>query len=166
MRERTILIGGFSKDYAMCGWRIGYACGPEDLIQAMLVAHQYILMCIGTTAQDAAIVALQEGRPFVEQMVADYDRRRKLMVKGLNQIGLPTVEPKGAFYVFPKVDVTGLSDEAFAEQLLMEEHVALVPGSAFGEAGRGFVRCSYATAYDQLEDALERIERFVTKVKG
>ena len=166
MRERTILIGGFSKDYAMCGWRIGYACGPEDLIQAMLRAHQYILMCISTTAQDAAIAALQEGRPFVEKMVEDYDRRRKLMVSGLNEIGLPTVEPKGAFYVFPKVDVTGLDDEAFAEQLLLEERVALVPGSAFGEAGRGYVRCSYATAYDQLEAALEGIERFVRKVKG
>lgn len=163
-QERTLLLGGFSKDYAMTGWRIGFAAGPADIIRGLVRIHQYTIMCAPTTAQAAAVTALREGRPYVEQMVAEYDRRRKLIVNGLNQIGLPTFEPKGAFYAFPKVSVTGLTDEEFAERLLKEESVAAVPGSAFGLGGEGFLRCSYATAYDKIEEALRRIERFVKRL--
>lgn len=159
--ERTLLLGGFSKDYAMTGWRIGFAAGPADIIKGLTRIHQYTIMCAPTTAQAAAITALKEGRPYVEEMVAEYDRRRKLIVSGMNEIGLPTFEPKGAFYAFPKVSVTGLNDEEFANRLLKEESVAAVPGSAFGAGGEGFLRCSYATAYDQIEEALTRIDRFV-----
>jgi len=159
--ERTLLLGGFSKDYAMTGWRIGFAAGPADIIKGLTRIHQYTIMCAPTTAQAAAITALKEGRPYVEEMVAEYDRRRKLIVSGMNEIGLPTFEPKGAFYAFPKVSVTGLNDEEFANRLLKEESVAAVPGSAFGAGGEGFLRCSYATAYDQIEEALTRINRFV-----
>lgn len=164
MRERTILVGGFSKDYAMTGWRIGYAAAPRAILNGMLRVHQYSLMCSGTTAQRAAHAALVSGEPFVQQMVAEYDRRRRLIVNGLNTIGLHTFEPRGAFYAFPYVAGTGLDDEAFANRLLQEESVAVVPGRAFGKGGEGFVRCSYATAYDKLEEALDRIERFVKKV--
>jgi len=159
--ERTLLLGGFSKDYAMTGWRIGFAAGPADIIKGLTRIHQYTIMCAPTTAQAAAITALKEGRPYVEEMVAEYDRRRKLIVSGMNEIGLPTFEPKGAFYAFPKISVTGLDDEEFANRLLKEESVAAVPGSAFGAGGEGFLRCSYATAYDQIEEALTRINRFV-----
>jgi aminotransferase len=162
--ERTLLLGGFSKDYAMTGWRIGFAAGPADLIMGLVRIHQYTIMCAPTTAQAAAITALKEGRPYVEEMVAEYDRRRKLIVKGMNEIGLPTFEPKGAFYAFPKVSVTGLSDDEFANRLLKEESVAAVPGSAFGLGGEGFLRCSYATAYDKIEEALIRVERFVNRL--
>lgn len=163
-RERTLLLGGFSKDYAMTGWRIGFATGPAEIMQGLARVHQYTIMCAPTTAQDAAITALKVGKPYVDEMVAEYDRRRKLIVDGFNQIGLPTFEPKGAFYAFPKVSVTGLDDEAFAERLLKEESVAVVPGSAFGLGGEGFVRCSYATAYNKIEEALRRIERFVNRL--
>ncbi|MDX9866001.1 MAG: aminotransferase class I/II-fold pyridoxal phosphate-dependent enzyme [Anaerolineaceae bacterium] len=162
--DRTLLLGGFSKDYAMTGWRIGFAAGPADLIRGLVRIHQYTIMCAPTTAQAAAVTALKQGRPYVEEMVAEYDRRRKLIVKGMNEIGLPTFEPKGAFYAFPKVSVTGLDDEQFAERLLKEESVAAVPGSAFGLGGEGFVRCSYATAYDKIEEALRRVERFVNRL--
>ena len=162
--DRTLLLGGFSKDYAMTGWRIGFAAGPADIISGLVRIHQYTIMCAPTTAQAAAVTALKEGRPYVEEMVAEYDRRRKLIVKGMNEIGLPTFEPKGAFYAFPKVSVTGLNDEEFAERLLKEESVAAVPGSAFGLGGEGFIRCSYATAYDKIEEALRRIERFVNRL--
>ena len=161
---RTLLLGGFSKDYAMTGWRIGFAAGPADIISGLVRIHQYTIMCAPTTAQAAAVTALKEGRPYVEEMVAEYDRRRKLIVKGMNEIGLPTFEPKGAFYAFPKVSVTGLNDEEFAERLLKEERVAAVPGSAFGLGGEGFIRCSYATAYDKIEEALCRVERFVNRL--
>jgi aminotransferase len=161
MRERTILLGGFSKDYAMTGWRIGFAAAPEHLMRGMMRIHQYSVMCASTTAQMGAYEALVHGESFVNQMVAEYDRRRRLIVDGLNTIGLRTFEPRGAFYAFPYVGATGLNEETFADRLLNDEHVAVVPGSAFGKGGEGFVRCSYATAYDKLEEALDRIERFV-----
>jgi aminotransferase len=164
MRERSILLGGFSKDYAMTGWRIGFAAAPEHLLKGMMRIHQYSLMCSSTTAQKAAHVALVKGEPYVQQMVAEYDRRRRLIVNGLNTIGLKTFEPRGAFYAFPYVGGTGLDEETFASRLLAEERVAVVPGSAFGKGGEGFVRCSYATAYDKLEEALDRIEHFVKKL--
>jgi aminotransferase len=163
-RKRTLLLGGFSKDYAMTGWRIGYACGPAEIIKGLLSVHQYMVMCAPTIAQYAALEALQHGEIFVQQMVAEYDRRRKLLVNGFNQIGLPTFDPKGAFYAFPHVSVTGLDDEVFCNRLLQEEHVAIIPGNAFGLGGEGFARTCYATGYDQLEEALERIERFVNRI--
>ncbi len=164
MLKRTILMGGFSKDYAMTGWRIGYAAAPAELITGLLRVHQYTVMCASTTAQMAAITALKEGEEHVAKMAAEYDRRRRLIVDGLNQIGLPTFEPRGAFYAFPKVSVTGLDDSAFSTRLLEEEHVAAVPGSGFGKGGEGFIRCSYATAYDKIEEALRRMERFVNRL--
>lgn len=164
MWERTILVGGFSKDYAMTGWRIGFACAPAELMQAMIRIHQYTIMSAPTTAQEAAVTALNDCDESVMEMVAEYDRRRKLMVSELNRIGLPTFEPKGAFYTFPRVAVTGLDDESFAERLLKEENVAVVPGSAFGLGGEGFCRLSYATAYEKIEEALRRIERFVNRL--
>jgi aminotransferase len=164
MHDRTLLLGGFSKDYAMTGWRIGYAAGPQSLIKGLLRVHQYMVMSAPTMSQMAALEALASGEPYVLQMQAEYDRRRKLIVSGLNQIGLPTFEPKGAFYAFPKVSASGLDDETFCNRLLQEERVAIVPGNSFGLGGEGFARCSYATAYDKLEEALVRIERFVRKV--
>jgi aminotransferase len=164
MRKRTLLLGGFSKDYAMTGWRIGYACGPREIIRGLLAVHQSMVMCAPTMAQKGALEALLHGEPYVQQMVTEYDRRRKLMVSGFNQIGLPTFEPKGAFYCFPHVSVTGLDDEAFCNRLLQEEHVAIVPGNAFGAGGEGFARSCYATAYEQIEEALKRIEHFVNRL--
>ncbi len=164
MKERTITLGGFSKAYAMTGWRIGYAAGPSELIGAMNRIHQYTIMCAPVTAQLAAIEALENGEEAVQMMVAEYDRRRRLIVDGLNHIGLPTFEPRGAFYAFPRVDLTGLDDETFAERLLQEEKVAVVPGSSFGAGGAGYVRCSYATAYEKIEEALKRIERFARRL--
>ncbi|MHB0924142.1 MAG: pyridoxal phosphate-dependent aminotransferase [Bellilinea sp.] len=164
MRNRTILLGGFSKDYAMTGWRIGYALGPSHLLRGMLRIHQYTVMSAPTVAQEAGIVALEDRDESVMMMVEEYDRRRRLIVPELNRIGLPTFEPKGAFYAFPKVSVTGLDDETFATRLLQEEHVAIVPGNSFGAGGEGFCRCSYATSYEKLEEALRRIERFVNRL--
>ena len=164
MRQRTVLLGGFSKDYAMTGWRIGYAAGPAELIKGLVRVHQYMVMSAPTMSQAAAEEALKSGEPYVKEMHAEYDRRRRLIVDGLNRIGLPTVEPHGAFYAFPQVSGTGLDDEQFAHRLLQEEHVAVVPGNSFGLGGEGFVRCSYATAYEQIEEALKRIERFVKKL--
>jgi len=164
MRQRTILLGGFSKDYAMTGWRIGYAACPKEIMTGMLRVHQYTVMCASTTAQVAAREALLHGEEHVLRMVAEYDRRRRLIVDGLNRIGLPTSEPHGAFYAFPKVDVTGLDDETFASRLLQEEKVAAIPGSGFGLGGAGHLRCSYATAYEKIEEALVRIERFVNRL--
>lgn len=163
-RSRSILIGAFSKDYAMTGWRIGYCAGPREIMQGLVRVHQYTIMCAPTTAQAAAITALRECEEDVMEMREEYDRRRKLIVSGLNRIGLPTFEPRGAFYAFPKVSVTGLDDDAFANRLLQEEHVAVVPGNAFGAGGEGFVRCSYATAYEKIEEALRRIEKFVNRL--
>ena len=161
MQERSILLGGFSKDYAMTGWRLGYACGPAPIINGMRKMHQYVIMSAPTMAQMAAITAIREGQPFVEEMRQSYDERRRVIVEGLNTIGLPTFEPKGAFYCFPDVRPSGLTDEAFAEQLLAEHCVAVVPGSAFGPSGEGYVRCAYATSMTKIEDALTRIEDFV-----
>ena len=163
VKRRTILIGGFSKDYAMTGWRIGYACGPSDLIQGLVRIHQYSIMSAPTTAQDAALVALQVGDPHVEEMRLEYDRRRRLLVAGLNRLGLHTFEPRGAFYAFPDIQASGMSDEEFAEKLLREEHVAVVPGNAFGPGGKGFARMCYATAYEKLEEALHRMESFMNR---
>ena len=163
MRERTILMGGFSKAYAMTGWRVGWVCAPAPILEGIVKVHQYGIMSAPTPAQDAALVALTEGEADVERMRAEYDRRRRLMVDGLNRIGLPTFEPRGAFYVFPRITPTGLSDEAFTERLLVEERVAVVPGSAFGPSGAGHVRACYATSYAQLEEALIRIARFVDR---
>ncbi|MGD8602986.1 MAG: aminotransferase class I/II-fold pyridoxal phosphate-dependent enzyme [Anaerolineales bacterium] len=162
MHARTITLGGFSKDYAMTGWRIGYAAAPAPILGAMRKIHQYTIMSAPTTAQVAAIEALENGNPFVEEMVAEYDRRRRLIVDGLNELGLVTFEPKGAFYAFPNIRASGLADEDFAEALLQEEKVAVVPGNAFG-ADDSHVRCSYATAYEKIEEALERMHRFMQR---
>jgi aminotransferase len=161
MHKRTVTLGGFSKDYAMTGWRLGYAAAPADILSPMRKIHQYTIMSASTMSQVAAITALEEGEPYVEEMRAEYDRRRRLIVGGLNQLGLKTFEPRGAFYAFPSVAASGMSDEDFAEKLLTEEQVAVVPGNAFGACGTGYVRCCYATAYDKIEQALERIERFM-----
>jgi aminotransferase len=163
MKERTILLGGFSKAYAMTGWRVGYAAARPEIIEAMTKVHQYTMLCAPIMAQMAAIEALRSGESAVKEMVADYDRRRRVMVKGLNDIGLACFEPKGAFYCFPSVKVTGLSSEEFAEQLLVEEKVAVVQGSAFGESGEGYVRCCYATALSDIQEALRRMGRFVER---
>jgi aminotransferase len=165
VKEHTILLGGFSKAYAMTGWRVGYAVAPEEIIAAMTKIHQYTIMCAPTPAQVAAIEALKTGEPDVVEMVDDYNRRRKVIVKGLNDIGLPCFEPKGAFYAFPSIKPTGLTSEQFSEGLLKEEKVAVVPGSAFGKCGEGFVRCCYATSLADIEEALKRMARFVKKHK-
>ncbi|HET7009930.1 MAG TPA: aminotransferase class I/II-fold pyridoxal phosphate-dependent enzyme [Anaerolineales bacterium] len=162
MRDRTITLGGFSKDYAMTGWRIGYAAAPAGTLAELRKVHQYTIMSAPTMAQAAALEALLHGEEHVQAMVAEYDRRRRLIVSGLNELGLPTFEPLGAFYAFPSVRASGLSDEDFAEHLLQEERVAVIPGNAFGADG-GFVRCSYATAYEKIEEALERIRRFMQR---
>lgn len=164
MRERTVLLNGVSKAYAMTGWRIGYACGPRDVLAAMVKIHQYTIMCPPITGQIAAIEALRHGSAERERMVAEYDRRRRLMVDGFRRIGLPCVEPKGAFYIFPSVAETGLDDTTFAVRLLEEEKVAVIPGSAFGAAGAGHVRCTYAAPTEQLAEALRRLDRFVARL--
>jgi len=165
MRERTILVNGFSKAYAMTGWRIGYAAAPAHIIEAMMKVHQYVMMCAPIMAQMAAIEALKNGEDAVQSMVADYDHRRRFIVKGLNDIGLICFEPKGAFYAFPSIKSTGLSSEDFCEKLLLEEKIAVVPGSAFGECGEGYIRCCYAVALPDIEEALERMKRFVERYK-
>jgi aminotransferase len=164
MRDRTVLIGGFSKSYAMTGWRIGYVAAPAALMAGIAKVHQYGIMCAPTAAQFAAIEALRSGAPFVEEMRSEYDRRRRLMTARLNSMGLLCFEPQGAFYCFPNVsDATGLDDETFAQELLREEKVAVVPGSAFGPSGAGHVRMCYATAYEQIVAAMDRMERFVER---
>ncbi len=163
IQKRTVLLGGLSKAYAMTGWRIGYACGPADIIKGMVRIHQYTIMSAPTIAQDAGVEALTNGEKYVQEMVQEYDRRRKLIVSGLNKLGLTTFEPRGAFYAFPKITTSGMDDESFAEKLLLEEHVAVVPGNAFGKGGEGFVRCSYATAYEKIEEALHRMEKFMNR---
>lgn len=163
-RERTVLLGGFSKAYAMTGWRLGWMAAPADIVAAARKVHQYAIMSAPTTAQYAGIEALQSGEPFVAEMVAEYDRRRRAIVAGLNTIGLPTFEPQGAFYVFPQVAHLGLSSEVFAERLLREQQVAVIPGETFGPSGAGFVRACYAASMDKIEAALDRIERFVRTV--
>jgi aminotransferase len=164
MRERTVMLGGFSKTYAMTGWRVGYACAPRDLLEGIVKVHQYEIMSAPTTAQDAAVTALTGAEHDVQRMVQEYDRRRRMFVSGLNGLGLPTVEPRGAFYAFPSIRSTGLSSEEFSERLLHEQRVAVIPGSAFGPSGEGHVRATLATSYDQLEEALVRIGRFVSSL--
>ena len=167
MRERTVLLGGFSKSYAMTGWRIGYAAAPAELMVGIAKVHQYGIMCAPTAAQYAAIEALRNGEAAVQAMHAEYDRRRQLMVRRFNEIGMRCFEPQGAFYCFPQVsDATGLDDEAFAQALLAEERVAVVPGRAFGPSGEGHVRVCYATAYEEIVEAMDRIERFVARRRG
>src|SRR5512143_2447175 len=161
MRQRTILLGGFSKNYAMTGWRAGFACGPASIIKGLVLVHQYTIMSAPTMSQAAALEAILHGQKFVDQMRDEYDRRRKLIVSGLNQLGLPTFEPHGAFYAFPNVAITGMDDEIFAQRLLEEQRVAVVPGRSFGAGGEGFVRCSYATAYEKIEEALKRMQDFM-----
>jgi aminotransferase len=163
MRDRTILLGGFSKDYAMTGWRIGYACANPELLGAMRKVHQYTIMSAPTTAQAAAVVALEQGEEHVEQMRQEYDRRRRLIVGGFNTLGLDCFEPRGAFYAFPSIAASGMSSEDFSMTLLREEEVAVVPGEAFGPSGSGYVRASYATAYEKIEEALNRIESFMRR---
>lgn len=161
MRDRTIIVSGFSKGFAMTGWRLGYICAPVDLLQAMLKIHQYTMMCAPTMAQYGAIEALKNGSHDVEEMRKSYRRRRNYMVKSLNEIQLSCHTPGGAFYVFPSIKKTGLTSEQFAEQLLLEERVAVVPGSVFGLGGEGHVRCSYASSMESLEEAIKRIGRFM-----
>ncbi len=165
MRERTVTLAGFSKDYAMTGWRVGFAAAPADILDGLLKIHQYTIMSAPTMSQIAALTALREGEPHVQAMLAEYTRRRRLIVDGLNAIGLRTPEPQGAFYAFPEVRGTGLDDVTFSERLLLEEKVAVIPGSAFGPGGEGHVRCVYATAYEQIEEALERMARFVQRIR-
>ncbi|MET1231850.1 MAG: aminotransferase class I/II-fold pyridoxal phosphate-dependent enzyme [Candidatus Limnocylindrales bacterium] len=160
-RDRTVLLGGFSKAYAMTGWRVGWVAAPKDLLEGIVKVHQYQIMSAPTTAQDAALVALDGAETDVLRMVEEYDRRRRMFVEGLNGIGLPTFEPRGAFYAFPDISGTGLTSQAFSERLLFEAKVAVVPGDAFGPSGEGHVRACYATSYEQLEEALKRIEQFL-----
>jgi aminotransferase len=163
MKERTVFLGGFSKAYAMTGWRIGYAAAPKEIIGAMHKIHQYTMMCVSTMSQMAALEALKGDQESVMEMVEDYNRRRQVMVKGLRDIGLTCYEPKGAFYAFPSIKCTGMTSEDFAEKLLSEEKVAVVPGSAFGKCGEGYIRCCYATSLKDIEEALKRMGRFVKK---
>ena len=165
MRDRTLFLHGFSKAFAMTGWRVGYACGPREIIDAMMKVHQYAIMCASTMAQEAALEALRNGEKEMLRMRESYCERRNLMVDGLNRIGLDCLLPKGAFYTFPSVKSTGLSSTEFAEQLLKAEKVAVVPGVAFGACGEGFVRCCYATSASDLIEANDRMGRFVQSLK-
>lgn len=161
MKKRTILISGFSKGFAMTGWRLGFVCAPEEISQAMLKIHQYAMMCAPTMAQFAALEALKTGRSDVEDMKKSYKRRRNYFVQSLNELGLSCHMPGGAFYAFPSIESTGLSSEEFAEKLLLEEKVAVVPGNIFGKSGEGHVRCSYATSMELLQEAIKRISHFL-----
>jgi aminotransferase len=163
MRDHTIYLNGFSKAYAMTGWRIGYACGSPEVVEAMMKIHQYSMLCAPITGQMAAIEALKNGEKEVRKMTDEYNQRRKLIVKRLNETGLACFEPKGAFYAFPSVESTGLTSEEFSEGLLKEENVAVVPGSVFGGSGEGFVRCAYAASLKDIEEAMTRISRFASK---
>ena len=165
MKERTILINGFSKSYAMTGWRLGYATGPAEIIKQMLKIHQFAIMCAPTTSQYAAVSALQNGDKDVEKMIEAYNQRRRYLVHALREMGMECFEPFGAFYVFPSIKKFGMTSEEFASRLLQEEKVAVVPGTAFGDCGEGFLRISYAYSLEDLKKALERLERFVKKLE-
>ncbi len=165
MYERTVIVSGFSKAYAMTGWRLGYACGHPEIIAAMTKVHQYGIMSAPTTAQYAAITALRNGDPDIEYMREEYNNRRKVVVNGFNSMGLDCFEPEGAFYAFPSIKSTGLSSNDFCEKLLYSEKVAVIPGTAFGASGEGHIRCSYAYSLDNINEALNRIEAFVKKQK-
>jgi aminotransferase len=164
MAERTVLLNGFSKAFAMTGWRLGYACGPEPIISAMLKIHQYTALCASRTAQEAGIVALRNSESDIQRMVEDYDARRRLITAGFNRMGLPCHLPDGAFYVFPSIEPTGLSADEFTDQLLEQARVAVVPGEAFGASGAGHIRVSYAYSIEQIEEALKRIGAFVASL--
>lgn len=164
MRERTILISGFSKDLAMTGWRLGFVCAPKEIISGMLKIHQYAIMCASTMAQYAAIEGLKTGRKDVNEMRRSYRERRNYIVRSLNEIGLTCHKPEGAFYTFPCIESTGMSSEEFATGLLQTEKVVVVPGTAFGEGGEGFVRCSYATSMAQLQEAMKRMKHYVASL--
>ncbi len=165
MQERTILVSGLSKAYAMTGWRLGYACAPAPIMKQMVKLHQYAVMCAPTTSQYAGIKALREGDDDIEYMKEAYDQRRRLIHEGLNSIGLDSFEPEGAFYIFPNVGKFGMTSEQFCEKLLYSQHVAIVPGTAFGESGEGFARISYAYSVEHIKRALEKIEKFVKEIK-
>lgn len=165
MAERCIVVNGFSKAYAMTGWRLGFVCAPPEITKQMLKIHQYAIMCAPTTSQLAAVEALKNGDGDIEMMRAEYDKRRKYIVEELNRIGLPCFEPKGAFYVFPYIGGFGMSSEQFCERLLNEGKVAIVPGTAFGKGGEGYARISYAYSVKHITEAIERIERFVSELK-
>jgi aminotransferase len=164
-RERTVLLNGFSKAYAMTGWRVGYACAPADILAAMNRVHQYTMMCASIVSQEAALEALRRGENAVREMVRAYDQRRRFLVDGFNRLGLTCFEPQGAFYTFPSIRSTGLDEETFCARLLAEEKVATVPGSAFGACGAGHFRATYAAAMPELREALARIERFVARLR-
>ena len=161
MKDRTVLVNGFSKAYAMTGWRMGYVCGNEEIIKAMTKVHQYEIMCAPTVSQFAAVEALRNGDSAIEEMRDEYDRRRRLIVDGFNNLGLTCFEPQGAFYIFPSIRSTGMKSEEFCEKLLMNKKLALVPGTAFGESGEGFLRVSYAYSVKQITEALERLSDFM-----
>ena len=165
MAERTVVINGFSKSYAMTGWRLGYAVGPKEVMQQMLKVHQFVIMCAPTMSQYAAIEALQNGDEDVARMRESYDERRRFLVKELREIGIPCFEPMGAFYVFPNISRFGMTSEEFATELLQKEHVAVVPGTAFGACGEGFLRISYAYSIEDLKKALEKISNFVHSIQ-
>ncbi|MBN1068809.1 aminotransferase class I/II-fold pyridoxal phosphate-dependent enzyme [Clostridium botulinum] len=164
MRDKTLVINGFSKAYAMTGWRLGYLCGHPTLIDAMKKIHQYAIMCSPTTAQYAAIEAMKNGDKNVQTMVREYNRRRRILVDGFRKMGLDCFEPLGAFYVFPSIKSTGMTSDEFCEQLLINEKVLTVPGNAFGDCGEGFIRACYASSMDNIMEALKRIERFIDKI--
>ena len=165
MYERTVVVNGFSKSHAMTGWRMGYLCGPKELISQMLKLHQFGIMSAPTMSQYAAIEAMRSGDKDIERMRDEYDGRRRYLVEGLRRIGLPCFEPRGAFYVFPDIRSTGLSSEEFCERFLMEEKVAVIAGNAFGQGGEGFVRCCYATSMKDIAEALTRMDNFLTNLK-
>ena len=165
MKERTVLINGFSKAFAMTGWRLGYAAAPENILKQMIKVHQYVIMCAPTTSQYAAIEAMRNGDKDVEFMRESYDERRRFLVHELNEMGLPCFEPRGAFYVFPSIKSTGLTSEEFATKLLESQRVAVVPGTAFGDCGEGFLRISYAYSIENLKNALEKIKIFVDSLR-
>ena len=164
MKERTVVVNGFSKAFSMTGWRLGFACGPKELIAPMVKIHQYAIMCAPTTSQYAAIEALRSCDEDVKVMREEYNRRRRLMVNGFNKIGLECREPKGAFYAFPSIKSTGLTSEEFCQKLLASQKVAVVPGNAFGESGEGFVRASYCYSVEHIKEALVRIEKFLKEI--
>ncbi|HHY10047.1 MAG TPA: aminotransferase class I/II-fold pyridoxal phosphate-dependent enzyme, partial [Firmicutes bacterium] len=165
MYERTVVISGFSKAFAMTGWRLGYACGPAELMEAMKKIHQYVIMCAPTMSQWAAVEGLENGWPHVRKMVAEYDERRKVIVQGFRDMGLSCFEPKGAFYCFPRISDLGISSDEFCTRVLEAESVAVVPGSAFGDSGEGFIRASYASSIEDIQEALRRIGRFVDSIR-
>ena len=165
IKDKTLVINGFSKSYAMTGWRLGYLCGHHILLDAMKKIHQYAIMCSPTTAQFAAIEALKNGDESVSKMVKEYNRRRRVLVDGFRKLGLDCFEPLGAFYVFPCIKSTGMTSDEFCEKLLLQEKVLAVPGNAFGECGEGFIRACYASSMENIMEALKRIEKFLNEVR-